>query len=152
MEKFFAPFDQVFGEILKDTPLAWKQYPTEPVLNSFTPAVEFYIDQEAGEYHCRAIVPGVDPSEINVQVEGRVLTISGERKCLVAGRQPEVLHSEVWYGPFQRTLSVPEAVNLEQIKAEYRNGVLELIAPIAKSAVPRKIQVQAVAETKQIGS
>jgi HSP20 family molecular chaperone IbpA len=152
VEKFFAPFDQVFQEILKDTPLAWKQYPSEPAMNHFSPAVEFYVDQEAGLYSCRAILPGVEPSEINVQVEGRFLTIRGERKSLMAGKQPEWLHSEVWYGTFKRTLTVPEAVNLDQIKAEYRNGVLEITAPLATSAMPRKIQVQAAAEPKQITS
>ena len=158
VDKLFAPFEQLFNEVLQGTPLGWRQYATEPASGAtqaascFALAVESFVDKKGGSYHCRISLPGIDPKDVNVQVEGNTLTISGERKMDPEMAEATVLQSEGWYGSFQRAIAVPRAVNLNDVKAEYRNGVLEITAPISASALPRRIEVQAASEPKQISS
>jgi HSP20 family protein len=141
--------DDPFSHILTGTPLG--PYDRQSAVMTLTPPVEWYLDEDGKAYHCRVSLPGVDPAEINVQVEGQVLSVSAERKPVQA-RELKVMQSEMWYGTFQRTLKVPESVNLEQIKADYKNGVLEISAPLKASALPRRIEVQTASETPHITS
>lgn len=159
IDKMFAPFEQLFSEVMQGTPLAWRQYASEPLPFATAPvpqcsalAVESFVDKKGGTYHCRISLPGVDPKDVNVQVEGTTITISGERKMDPQMAEATVLQSEGWYGAFQRRIAVPKAINLNEVKAEYRNGVLEITAPLDQSALSRKIQIQTAPDSKQIGS
>jgi HSP20 family molecular chaperone IbpA len=159
IDKLFAPFEQILNEVMQGTPLGWRQYANEPLSygtesapRCFALAAESFVDKKGGSYHCRISIPGVDPKDVNVQVEGTTITISGERKIDAQMAEATVLQSEGWYGSFQRTITVPKPVNLNEVKAEYRNGILEITAPISATALPRRIEVQAVPEVKQIES
>jgi HSP20 family molecular chaperone IbpA len=159
VDKLFVPFERLFSEILQDTPFAWRQYAPEPpsgltqaAPSCFALAVESFVDKKGGSYHCNVSLPGVDPKDVNVQIEGDALTISGERKMDPQMAEAMVIQSEGWYGSFQRTIAVPKAVNLAEVKAEYRNGVLEITAPVDHSLSARKIQIRTAAEPKQINS
>lgn len=84
-------------------------------------------------------LPGVDPGSIDIDVDGRVLTIRAQRAA-----NPEVkewLAQERVTGKYARQLTLGEGVDLESIKASYTNGVLALTLPIAEAAKPRKIAV-----------
>jgi HSP20 family protein len=54
------------------------------------------------------------------------------------------MHQEITYGSFTRTIVLPEGVDKEKISAEYRNGTLEITAPIAASSLPRRIEIKSV--------
>jgi HSP20 family protein len=54
----------------------------------------------------------------------------------------EWIKSEIWYGAFERTISLPEGVQTDRISADYRDGVLLITAPLAASALPRRIEIQ----------
>jgi HSP20 family protein len=63
------------------------------------------------------------------------------------------MEGEIVYGVFERTLALPEGVNVEKLTAEYVNGVLEITAPVAAAALPRKIEIKTTAPfTKQIAA
>ena len=84
-------------------------------------------------------LPGVDPGSIDVDVDGRVLTIRAQRTAGPEG--VEWLAAERVSGTFARQLTLGNGVDLENIAASYTNGVLTLTLPVAEAAKPRKIAV-----------
>ena len=84
-------------------------------------------------------LPGVDPGSIDVDVDGRVLTIRAQRTAGPEG--VEWLAAERVSGTFARQLTLGNGVDLENIAASYANGVLTLTLPVAEAAKPRKIAV-----------
>jgi HSP20 family protein len=66
----------------------------------------------------------------------------GERKLTHSTKEIELLEGEIFYGAFERTLALPESVNVEKLTVEYVNGVLEITAPVAAVALPRKIEIK----------
>jgi len=90
-------------------------------------------------------LPGVEPKDVQVQARGNLLTIHGERKFTRNIKEVELFEQEVAYGVFERTITLPEGVVPEKLTAEYANGVLEITAPIAVVALPRKIEVKMIA-------
>ena len=85
-----------------------------------------------------ADVPGVEPSAINVAVNGRALTISGERN----NEKREDGAQEHRYGKFSRTFELSEDLDTESIDAECRHGVLTLRIAKVPEAKPRQIEVK----------
>jgi HSP20 family protein len=84
-------------------------------------------------------LPGVDPASIDVDVDGRMLTIRAERR---AGPEAvEWLVAERASGTYARQLTLGEGVDVEGIAATYTDGVLTLTLPVAETAKPRKITV-----------
>ena len=120
---------------------------------AFTPAVEAYLDKEAKKYVCKVTIPGIEPKELQIQVQANLLTIRGERKFDKKAKETELFEEEIGYGVFERTLVMPEGVVADKLVAEYLNGVLEITAPVAVAALPRKIEVKTVTPlVKQIAA
>ena len=118
-----------------------------------TPAVEAYLDKEGKKYVCRVVLPGVEPKDLQVHAQGNLLTIRAERKVTYTKKEVEFVDEEISYGIFERTLPLPEGVIVEKFTAEFVNGVLEITAPLAAAALPRKIEVKpSVPFTKQIAA
>lgn len=85
-----------------------------------------------------AELPGLDQDDIDVSVTGDTLTIRGERKAESEKESEGWLIRERSYGTFERSLTLPEAVDAEAIQAEYNNGVLEVHIPKAAGALKPK--------------
>ena len=98
------------------------------------------------------MLAGVDPKDVNIQVLGNTLSISGERSSSRETKESDYLHREITYGTFQRLIELPEGVDKDKLTAEYRNGVLEIAAPIAAAALPRKIEVKSLPTAKGAGA
>jgi HSP20 family protein len=134
-------FDDMFNRIL--TGKTWGlELPEFKKEFNIAPAVETYIDKEAKKYVCRVALPGVEPKEVQIQAQGNLLVIRGERKVTHREKEAELFEEEIAYGAFERTLTLPEGVNTEKLTAEYINGVLEITAPVAAAALPRKIEIK----------
>jgi len=88
------------------------------------PSIESFID--SGRLVVRADLPGVDPKDVEIRVEGNVLTIRGSRVASSEEQCRNFIHQEIRYGSFERAISIPSGVKEEDISAAYRNGVLEL--------------------------
>ncbi len=84
-------------------------------------------------------LPGVDPGSIDMDVDGRVLTIRAQRSAGPEG--VEWLAAERVAGTFARQLTLGDGVDLDRIEASYTNGVLTLTLPVAEAAKPRKISI-----------
>ena len=89
----------------------------------------------------KADLPEVQPEDLDIRVENNVLTIRGERKFEKKENENNYLRVERTYGAFSRSFSLANTVNAEAIKAEYKNGVLELHIPKREEAKPKQIKV-----------
>ncbi|TCJ20451.1 Hsp20/alpha crystallin family protein [Rubrobacter taiwanensis] len=107
---------------------------------TWTPLLDAYARE--GDLVIHAYLPGVGLEDLDITLEGNMLTISGERKGL-AGDGGYYLR-EAPFGPFRRSVAVPEGVEPESVKAALRNGVLEIVLPGAVAeGQPKKIAVEA---------
>ncbi len=109
----------------------------------FLPAV----DIRTGADHSLIIeadLPGISKDAISVHVEHRTLTIKGERKRETVADEKEagVHRAERVFGSFVRAFTLPESADASKVKADYKNGVLTLIVPMAEKAKPRAIEVK----------
>ena len=133
-------FDESFNRFL-----GWPSMQEEQTFAAdFSPAVESFIDTNNKKFHCEVLLAGVDPKDVNIQVQGNTLTISGERSSSRETREADFLHREITYGSFTRTIMLPEGVDKDKLSAEYRNGTLEITAPIATNALPRKVEIKSI--------
>jgi HSP20 family protein len=107
---------------------------------AWVPAVD--VVERDGQLVIRADVPGMNKDQIRVEVEDGQLVISGERKEDHDERQGGVYRSERSYGSFYRAVQLPEGVNLEQAKASFSNGVLEITMPAPQRPRARRVEIQ----------
>jgi HSP20 family protein len=108
---------------------------------SFTPPVD--IHEEANQFVVRADLPGVKPADIEITAEKGVLSLRGSRNFEQQNDEGHYSRVERVSGKFARTFSLPENVQTDAIKAQFKDGVLELTIPKVAKAEPRKIEVQA---------
>jgi HSP20 family protein len=80
-------------------------------------------------YHIEVELPGIKKEEVNVEVDGNVLTISGERSLRDEVKEEDYHKVESRYGLFKRSFTLPEKVDIENIHAEAENGLLEVVVP-----------------------
>ncbi|HEY6903676.1 MAG TPA: Hsp20/alpha crystallin family protein, partial [Candidatus Acidoferrales bacterium] len=105
---FRREFEEMFNRMLTGRPWAeWAELPAFKREFNFTPAVEAYVDKEGKRYICRVTLPGVEPKDVQVQAQGNVLTIHGERKFTRKTKEVELMEQEFAYGVFDRTLTLP---------------------------------------------
>lgn len=99
--------------------------------------------KKEGEIVLRADLPGVKPDEIEVEVEDGVLTVSGEHEEKTEEKEEHYLRRERRYGSFSRSMTLPDAVNADDIEATTTDGVLELRLPVQapKEKATRTIKV-----------
>lgn len=114
------------------------QYKTLSNTNKFTPS----INTREGEfaYHIEVDLPGVSKENINVQIEDGSLVISGERKINKEVKEENYYKIESSFGSFSRSFSLPKEADIENIHAESKDGVLEVIVPKLQSAIVDKVK------------
>ncbi len=90
-----------------------------------------------------ADLPGMRLEDITVSLENNTVVIAGERKETWSNEEGRPTHRELSYGAFQRALTLPTAVNADQVEATYTNGVLAVTIPKAAEARTKRIAIQA---------
>ena len=105
---------------------------------SWTPPGEVAASSEG--WRVRIALPGIDPENVQIDLHGNTLRISGERPAL-DGQPTDSFQTELAYGPFERTFTLPSDVDGDRAAATYRHGMLELTLPVAESAKPRRIEI-----------
>ena len=104
-------------------------------IHEYKDRFEFYVD-----------APGVDPDNIELTLEGGVLTLSGERSEQARksqGEEPQYCRTERSYGHFHRRFVLPNTVDSDKVNATGKNGVLTVTVPKQAKAMPRRIQIAA---------
>ncbi|MFC7403159.1 Hsp20/alpha crystallin family protein [Citricoccus sp. GCM10030269] len=98
--------------------------------------------KDGNTYVVEADLPGVDPSSVDVDVDGQLLTIRAERKPAVADNESVMwMTRERETGNYVRQLNLGQDVDFENISANYDHGVLKVTIPVSAKAQPRKIKV-----------
>jgi HSP20 family protein len=102
------------------------------------------------DFVLRADLPGLSESDVNIELEGNVLTISGERKAEHEERKEGYYRVERASGQFARSLTLPEGVNPEGVRANFDRGVLEVRIPKPEARKPRKVEISVGGGAKTI--
>ncbi len=106
---------------------------------SWAPAVDIY--EQEGNIVLKAELPGVDPKDVDVRVENNVLTLRGERKFDNEVKRESYHRIERSYGTFTRSFTLPNMIDTDKIKAEYKEGVLRMSLPQKEEARPKQISI-----------
>ena len=104
------------------------------------PAIE--MTETAKAYKLTVEVPGMDASDIDVNVEGGKLVISGEKKEEREEKEESYSYSERSYGAFERRIELPSGADAESIKAKVRKGVLNITLPKTQKAANNKRRIE----------
>jgi HSP20 family protein len=107
----------------------------EERLGVYYPALDVY---ENSDGLCVELeIPGVNPDDVNVEVIGRTLMITGMKKDVLANRGVRYIRMERGFGKFTRELDIPERFNLEKIEAKFIDGVLKIRVTRAEDGVKK---------------
>ncbi len=100
------------------------------------------LSEDEDNFYVEALVPGVNPEDLDLNIMQGALTLSGERK--ESGDGDRTWHRrERGAGTFLRTVELPNAVNPDKVDAEYRNGVLTVTLAKADEVKPKRITIAA---------
>ena len=105
----------------------------------WTPRVD--IREDADRFVIHADLPGIDPQDIEVQMDKGILSIKGERRSESTAETERFSRVERRYGSFHRRFALPDSADAEGISASGRHGVLEVVIPKKPETTPRRIQV-----------
>ncbi|MFE3958576.1 Hsp20/alpha crystallin family protein [Nocardia sp. NPDC059091] len=95
--------------------------------------------RDGDEFFVEFDLPGIDPDSLDLDVERNVVTVKASRPQLDPGRS--MIAAERTRGVFSRQLFLGENLDTEKIRADYRDGVLRLVVPVAEQAKPRRIEI-----------
>ncbi|MDH5738968.1 MAG: Hsp20/alpha crystallin family protein [Nitrospira sp.] len=109
------------------------------IVADWTPSVD--ISETEGEYQIKTEIPDVKKEDVKVTLEDGVLTIQGERKHEKEEKGKKYHRIERSYGSFVRTFSLPDVIDDDKVKAEFKDGVLNLHLPKSEKAKPKAIEV-----------
>lgn len=112
---------------------------------SWTPSID--VIETDDRIKLKAELAGMDPADINIEVQDNVLTVSGERRFQEEIKEDKYYRIERRYGAFSRSIALPQTVDEDKIEAKYENGILEIVIPKVETAKPKKIKV-AIGESK----
>ncbi|PZS08422.1 MAG: hypothetical protein DLM64_12530 [Solirubrobacterales bacterium] len=117
-------------------------------LRRWMPAMDLVETEE--EFVLRADLPGLSESDVNIELEDNVLTVSGERKAEHKERKEGYYRVERASGSFARTLTLPDGVDADAVNASFDRGVLEVRIPKPEQRKPRKVAISVGGEPKTI--
>ena len=117
--------DGLMNELFNDLPATFGKTMREDVLN-FPPV---NIVEKTDAYHIELAAPGMDKADFNVKLEGKLLTISAEKKEDKTDATEKMIRKEFSYKSFKRSFTLDEKIDPATISAKYENGVLKLGLP-----------------------
>ena len=108
-----------------------------------TPTID--VIRQGEDMVIRAEIPGVKPEEIDISVTDNMLTLKGERSEEHETKEEDYYVRERSWGTFERTLRLPSSAEIDHIKAEVHDGVLEVTVPKAAKEAPETRHVEVTA-------
>lgn len=137
------PIRQVFDRLFEGSLFESGSTDESSVVTSqWVPLVD--IKEEAGRFVLYADLPGVDPQDIEVQMDKGILTVKGERRSEATSETESFSRVERRHGSFHRRFALPDSADPDGISASGHNGVLQIIIPKRPETTPRRIQVGSV--------
>ncbi|MFI6865881.1 Hsp20/alpha crystallin family protein [Nocardia sp. NPDC050406] len=95
--------------------------------------------RDGNEFCVELDLPGIDPDSLDLDIERNVVTVRAQRPALDQNR--DMISAERPRGVFSRQLFLGEGLDTDNIRADYTDGVLRLVIPVAEKAKPRKIEI-----------
>jgi HSP20 family protein len=121
---------------------------TSGAVRRWIPAMDLV--ETGDDFVLRADLPGLSEGDVSIELEDNVLTVSGERKAEHEEKKEGYYRVERSWGSFSRSLTLPEGVDPEAVKASFDRGVLEIRIPKPEQRKPRKVAISLGGETKTI--
>ena len=106
---------------------------------NWKPVVDIYDNED--KFVINAELPGVDKKDIVIDVKDRLLTLKGERSSEKEVKEDKYHRRERAYGSFERVFTLPAEIDPDQIKADFKNGILKIDIPKQEEQKPRQITV-----------
>ena len=100
------------------------------------------LTEDSDKYYVRAELPGVSSDDLDIQVAGNGLSLSGERRIAEEGKEVRYHRREREAGRFSRLIGLPSEVDTRKVDASLRNGILTITIPKSEAAKPRQIAVR----------
>ncbi|MBA3019084.1 MAG: Hsp20/alpha crystallin family protein [Proteobacteria bacterium] len=127
--------NRIFNEAFADS----KDFEDEVSMSAWRPVVDIFDTNNA--IVIKAELPGIKKDDVSVDVKDNVLTIKGERSLSKEIKEENYYRKERSFGKFQRSFTLPEAIEPAGIKANFKNGVLEIEVPKAEEKKPKQISI-----------
>ena len=108
-------------------------------MGMWNPAVDLY--EKDDHFMIKAELPGVDKNDIKIDLKDRLLTLSGERTYDNEVNEENYFRRERTYGKFQRAFTLPADVDSDKIKAEYKDGVLQIEVPKPEEKKAKQVTI-----------
>lgn len=143
--ELLSPFDEMerwFGDFFNRPMFSpmWMPHFRLPGMQQLTPSIDVF--EEADVVVIKAELPGIEKEDVEIDLSGDLLTISGEKKVQEKVEKKDYHRVERSYGSFTRSLRLPAEVLPEQAKALFKDGVLEIRIPKSEAARKKKRKIE----------
>jgi HSP20 family protein len=142
MREMTSEFDRMFGE----TPRPFFRWPSlrRQAVSEIGWYPEIDVFEKDNRLFTKVDLPGMKKEDVKVEVTDGHLAISGERKREAEEKDEDFYRCEREYGSFYRSVPLPEGAKVEDVKATFTDGVLEVSVPLPArpEAKPRKVEIQ----------
>jgi HSP20 family protein len=133
-DPFSEPFEDIFRRMFR--PVRWEG-------EAAAPEIKVDVEENDNAYIVKAEIPGVKKEDIEVQIDGNVVSISAESKReKKVEEKGKVIRSERYYGSMLRSFSLGYDVDQAEATAKYTDGILELTLPKKTTAAAKKVTVK----------
>jgi HSP20 family protein len=122
-ERMRREVDELFGDVFERTGLARRR-------EGFSPAIDVFYCGDPGRAVITAELAGVDPRQLSLEIRGRRLILSGQRRSIAVGRDDVYQQIEIERGPFRRVIELAEDVDPGAAEARYEHGMLRVELPL----------------------
>ncbi len=148
-DPFFGPM--MPSDFFSSDPYSWMRHFHDEMDRTFTrffgkesdgesgiwyPAIE--VSEREGHLHIHAELPGLNPEDVKVEVTAEALVLHGERKYEHEDNQDGVYRSERRYGHFYREIPLPKGAGIDDAKATFKDGVLDIALPVPEAKTNRR--------------
>ena len=137
MVSFRDEMDNLFNRFFDmDFPVSWRLFKD----GEWAPRLD--VVDGKGKITVKAEIPGCEAKDIDVKLDGRMLTISGEKKQEKEEKDKKFHRVERFYGSFMRSFTLPDNVDESKIEASFKDGMLNLTIPKIEATKPKAIDVK----------
>jgi len=140
---WYAREEEPFHSMQKELEKLFNLAPFEKLENSFVPKID--VKETQKDIQVSAELPGMDEKDIDVSLHEGTLIVKGEKKSETENEKDGYHRIERSYGSFYRSIDLPEGIEEDKIKANYKKGVLKVVLPKNAKAQKKqkKIEVKA---------
>lgn len=128
------------NRLFEDTLTKFKGGEVERFASGWEPAVDVY--ETNNEIVMKVELPGLQKDNVSIELKDNILTIKGERKFEEEVKKEDYHRIERSYGYFQRSFSLPSTIQQDKVKANFKDGILDIKLPKAEKAKPTQIEIE----------